>query len=422
VYRKRVDGTYEHVALLTSSTGENLGGVVEISGRTVIASAMQADDYEHRKLYFFELPAELSTPALVQDDFESGNAAGWSARPGSQLAVVASGDTNVYRQTSLAGEAGAIFNDTDWISQAVQADVRPLAFQGSDRWFGLATRFADESNYYYVTLRSSGSVQLKRKRNGAFVTLGTQALPVVANRNYRVRLESIGSVHRVFVDGVLRLSVFDGALERGRAALMTFRTSAEFDNVVVSPSPLTPLLEMGFASSSDCGILLRDELFVRTGTSQWECPEPYPYENLRQASLAGVARGAIGPVTDDQIAQVRVMPEAFATGGTQDKWVALMARYVDERNYYYLSLRSSNAVSLRKLTNGAITDLGTAALAVTPGAWYTLRLEVIGQQLRAFVDGRQVLEARDSSLSAGNAGLATYRASARFDDFTAGQP
>jgi hypothetical protein len=422
VYRQRADGSYEHVAILTSSTGEDLRGVVEISGRTVIASGLSPDDYEHRRLYFFELPANLANPAVVQDDFESGTAAGWTARPGSQLAVVASGNTRVYRQSSLVGETGAVLEDSDWTNQAVQADVRPTAFQGADRWFGLATRFADESNYYYVTLRSSGVVQLKRKQNGAFITLGSRALPVAANQSYRVRLESIGSLHRVFVDGVQQLSAFDAGLTRGRAALLTYRASADFDNVVLTPSPLTPILEMDFSSASDCEILVRDPLFVRSGTSRWDCPEPYPYEYLRQASLEGIARGAIGPVTDDQIAQVRVNPESFAAGGTQDKWVGVMARYTDEQNYYYLSLRSSNTVSLRKLNNGAIVNLGTAPFTVNPGTWYTLRLETVGSKVRAYVDGRLVFERNDASLPTGNTGMATYRAAARFDDILVYQP
>jgi pectate lyase len=116
------------------------------------------------------------------------------------------------------------------------------------------------------------------------------------------------------------------------------------------------------------------------------------------------------------------MPESFATGGTQDKCVGLMTRYVDEQNYYYLSLRSSNTVSLRKLVNGAIVNLGSAPLTVTPGTWYSLRLEAVGQKLRAFVDGKQVLEANDGSLATGICGVATYRAAARVEQLGVYQP
>ena len=85
-----------------------------------------------------------------------------------------------------------MLGDTSWTNQAIEADIRPTAFDGSDRWVGLATRHADPQNYYYVTLRSSGSVQLKRMRGGVFTTLASAPLVVQTNRNYRVRLESIG--------------------------------------------------------------------------------------------------------------------------------------------------------------------------------------------------------------------------------------
>ena len=266
VYRKSAGGTYEHVAILTASSGDHLSGWVQISGHTVIASAYTPDDYEHRKLYFFELPATLSAPAVMQSDFEADGAAGWTPRAGGQLAVVQRGSTHVYRQSSLAGDGGAVLNDSDWTNQAVEATVTPTAFNGNDRWFGLATRFADETNYYYVTLRSSGAVELKRKRNGAFTTLATRPLAVTANQTYRVRLESIGSLQRVFIDGVLQFSLVDRELKHGRAALLTYRASADFDNVVVTPSPKTQLFDFGV--NSDCNALLRDQLFLRTGTSQ----------------------------------------------------------------------------------------------------------------------------------------------------------
>lgn len=38
-------------------------------------------------------------------------------------------------------------------------------------------------------------------------------------------------------------------------------------------------------------------------------------------------------------------------------------------NYYHLLLRSANTLSLRKLTDGAIRQIGTVALPVNPGTW-----------------------------------------------------
>ena len=217
------------------------------------------------------------------------------------------------------------------------------------------------------------------------------------------------------------IDVLDGALTHGRAALLTYRTSADFDDVVVSPGAQVNLFAQTFPSGSACGELLRDPLLRQSGTPQWDC-SVYTNKFLRQASVDGVARAAIGPVTDDQSVEVRVMAEAFASGGTQDKWFGVMTRYADPANYYYLSLRSSNRISLRKLVNGVITDLGTATIKVVPGAWYALRLEAIGNEVRGFVNGKLVVEAHDGSHTQGISGVATYRTAARFDDWSVIQP
>ena len=42
--------------------------------------------------------------------------------------------------------------------------------------------------------------------------------------------------------------------------------------------------------------------------------------------------------------------------------------------------------------------------------WYTLRLLVQGETLTAFVDGQEVMSARDATLASGRAGVAAYAA------------
>ena len=71
---------------------------------------------------------------------------------------------------------------------------------------------------------------------------------------------------------------------------------------------------------------------------------------------------------------------------------------------------------------GVISTLGTASFSVAPGHWYQLRLDAIGDQLRAYIDGNLLLEATDTSLPIGNSGPAMFKAAAAFDDFQAYQP
>jgi hypothetical protein len=85
----------------------------------------------------------------------------------------------------------------------------------------------------------------------------------------------------------------------------------------------------------------------------------------------------------------------------------------DENNYLYMTLRRSNQLSLRKVVNGAIQVLATAAVTLTAGQWYDLRLEVIGDTIRAFVDGDLEIETRDPTLPASRrSGVLMYHSSA----------
>ena len=121
--------------------------------------------------------------------------------------------------------------------------------------------------------------------------------------------------------------------------------------------------------------------------------------------------------------RVRTRLDTFATPtGTQERWFGVMARYSDDANYYYLSLRSSNTVSLRKIVNGSISTLASAAFTVQPATWYSLRLDAVGTRLRAYVNGRLVLEASDGSHARGTSGPVMFKAAVDYDDFSAIQP
>ena len=59
---------------------------------------------------------------------------------------------------------------------------------------------------------------------------------------------------------------------------------------------------------------------------------------------------------------------------------------------------------------------------MTPNAWYTLRLEAVGPKLRAYVNGRLMIEATDPQPAIGRVGLVGYNAAADYDNFRAVVP
>ena len=72
--------------------------------------------------------------------------------------------------------------------------------------------------------------------------------------------------------------------------------------------------------------------------------------------------------------------------------------------------------------NGVVTVLGTVSFTVRPNTWYDLRLDALGNELRGFINGAQVLQAIDSSHAIGQSGILTYKTAAGYVNYLAWQP
>jgi hypothetical protein len=409
VFRPRDDGTYQHVAILAARNGASLGAAIAVSGTRVLVG-----DGGDGLVHAFDLPTPtMRTP--LQENFASTNIARWTQTPGSSFAVAVRGATRVLRQTGAGSGLRAILAESDFTSQAVEADIRPSYYYAADSGAGVATRYQSESNYFEAILRNSGRVELRRRASGTLRVLASAPFVADAERWYRLRLESVGTLHRVLVDGVVRLEVDAGGPTHGHAALVTDRTSAEFDNVIVSPSLTSTIYSSGFEDRQTAS-------WKRSGLGYWNLWNGASTV-WNQSSIAGYARASIGVPTDDQVVRVRARLDTFASAnGAEERWFGVMARHTDANNFYYLSIRSPGTVSLRKFVNGVSTTLGTGSQRVQPAVWYALRLDAVGDQIRAFVDGRLVVEATDTSLPRGNGGPVMFKAAVDYDDYDAQQP
>jgi hypothetical protein len=394
----------------------NSGRITEVAtsnGRALLASYPNV-------VYVYEPPANLDRANLSQDDFQDGDANGWSTTPGSSFSVASSGTFRFYRQSSVTGNSTALWQNTIGTDQSIQADITPRAFDGADRWFGLATRYSDINNYYYVTARSGGSVQLKRMRAGTFTTLGSAALPVAIGTTNRIRLEAVGDHVRVLVDDRPVIQVRDASLSGGRPGLMTYKTRADFDNVVVNVNP-------GYVAFTDDFDILN--FHWNTVGSDWPRFQSSSGGWFRRnTDVTGGARLLIANAGSssfgtqgDQIVQADLRPTQFSGA---DRWVGLIARYRDEGNYHYVTLRSSGALDIKKLVNGSIQTLASVPLTVQTNVNYRVRLEAIGTRLRVYVNGTLRAETTDSSLTrtVSSAGVATYKAAVDLDNFWVTQP
>ncbi|GGL37899.1 pectate lyase family protein [Planomonospora parontospora] len=177
-----------------------------------------------------------SAATLLGDDFEDGDAAGWS-KSGGSWSVVADG-SRVYRQGGTGADARAV-TGAGWSDQSVQARVKPIAFNGGGRYVAVLARAQGTGAYYFLGLSNTGSVVLGKRSGGAPATLDSAPATVTAGRWYTLRLEAFGTTLRGFVDGVEVVSATDSAFPSGRAGLAGHYASAAFDDVLVTDVPGT---------------------------------------------------------------------------------------------------------------------------------------------------------------------------------------
>lgn len=89
----------------------------------------------------------------------------------------------------------------------------------------------------------------------------------------------------------------------------------------------------------------------------------------------------------------------------------LVARYVDDNNYYLLAVRDdsapdSNNMQLFRRVSGTFTSLNAIDFSWVRGNQHTFRLEVVGNSIRCYVDGFLIIDETDSGVSsAGSIGL-----------------
>lgn len=173
-----------------------------------------------------------SAATLATDDFEDGNAAGWTTTGGTW--IVTRADSRVLRQSSLATSAVARTGQQSWRNYTVTADVRPESFNGMPGFAGVAARVQSPSTYYALVLRPDDTAALVRVAGGGSPsTLAVAEVDVAEDTTYSLSLRVDGQRLTGWVNGA-ELTATDGFILGGRAGLVTRRTTASFDNVSVA--------------------------------------------------------------------------------------------------------------------------------------------------------------------------------------------
>ncbi|QNK56998.1 sugar-binding protein [Paenibacillus sp. PAMC21692] len=191
---------------------------------------------------FAPMASSLLAEDLFVDDFEDGNADGWS---GSGYAVVTEGGTKTLKYTYTSGSSTTKYvaaGDSAWTSYSVEARLRN---GNEDNATGLHARYANANNFYGLRLDLKNDVvYLLRVVNGSSNVLDSAPMTLSVNTFYKLRLDVDGSSLTGYVDDVQVIAASDTSLASGKIALGGYsKSNYSIDDVRVTalrvPSSMT---------------------------------------------------------------------------------------------------------------------------------------------------------------------------------------
>jgi hypothetical protein len=275
-------------------------------------------------------------------------------------------------------------------------------------------RYVDADNYYYVAFRNDNTFGIYRRLNGVNTLLSDWTLYEPLSR---VSVTSDGESLWVENGRHDRGYARDTSLRHGRAGLATFQTRADFDDVLVDATePIFYQQKAYFPGYSDYS-----RPFTELG-GVWELESDgfggFAGLVQRDRNVSALAFGGTPVENQEVIGVVRF----DAWGNFNQAWFGLLARYVDARNHYYMTVGRTNLLQIRKMVNGVSTVLASVDFTAVPRQVHEYRLRVVGEQLHAYVDGTLMAWARDGDIARGKFGIGTYRAQAMWQTASAIQP
>src|SRR5262245_35202179 len=181
---------------------------------------------------FLSFGTSAQNQALFADDFEDGNANGWT-KSGGSWAVVSDGSL-VYRQSGTSADSNARAGSPSWTNISTQARVKPIAFNGADRYVGVTARVVNSNHYYFLALQNGNRLLLGKRAGSSPITLATRSFTFSPGTFLTLRLDANGSTLTGFVNGTQQLTASDSEFTAGIIGGATFFASASFDDFLVT--------------------------------------------------------------------------------------------------------------------------------------------------------------------------------------------
>jgi len=189
------------------------------------------------------MTGSASAATLFSDNFDDGNADGWS-KSGGEWSVVTDGSPT-FQQSKIDSELARQFaGSSSWTNYTVQARVKPLAFGSPTPFVGIAARSTGATTMYRLVLTNGNRAELQAHNGSSVTVIGGANLTVSTNTWYTLRITATGTSISGFVNNTQIASGTNSQFGSGRIALLTFHANARFDDVLVTdtagPGPSSP--------------------------------------------------------------------------------------------------------------------------------------------------------------------------------------
>ena len=200
---------------------------------------------------------------LFRDDFNDGSADGWEPVSGEWSVV-----DGAYVQSKLDMNGYQTFaGDMSWTDYELEVKVTPLAVH--QKLSVMLNGRATDVNNRYIGSYNNGTLSISCRINGKDKdgkALVSAPYTMEAGKTYTMKMVFRGAQIELWINGVKELEATDDTYSAGRIGLVTYTTTAKFDDVVVrtvsgEPQPAGPIAVKDFG---DHQVIQRD---VETGSA-----------------------------------------------------------------------------------------------------------------------------------------------------------
>jgi uncharacterized protein len=237
IERKTGAGSYSEI----DQVGINVTSYSDtgLSASTTYTYRVRAYNTAGNSSYSNEASETTQTAALFYDDFEDGNDNGWTQETGSWSVVTDDGSKRYQQGTYSTSQYRTHAGNTSWDDYSFEVDVKPLSFDGNSAIF-IFFRYTDYGNTYRAVIHGYNELRLQKSVGGSVTHITDKAYTFNTGTIYTIKIEAVGSDLKIYVNDNLELSVSDASHSSGKIAMSTWKTTANFDNVLVTGGATVP--------------------------------------------------------------------------------------------------------------------------------------------------------------------------------------